>query len=346
MKNLFWFLKKGLLAGIILAVLYAAALYLVRRPCDNLFPPLDRSYDFTLELGGRTLQGNTGSKLDYLLLYLTKLAPDGLNFSVDFYGGTYQGNSGGLIDNFILMDGAFEKSVLYFMRDVMQVLAPGNGVFMDIGANTGQHSLYMAQYSREVHAFEPYEPVLKRFRHMIEINGLENIVVHAVGLGEADEKLPFFEPPAENPGTGSFVDGFKNYNTFTSAEFRIVRGDDWLAGIGQPVVHLIKLDVEGYEQPVLKGLRETLVRHRPVIVVEISFGNTLSFQSKEELLSVLPPDYAYLEMPMALSGWCRGLYELVDYEEEFGESGMQVHLVLFPGELRDRIPTSSCSDGT
>ncbi len=267
MKNLFWFLKKGLLAAIILAVLYAAALYLVRRPCDNLFPPLDRSYDFTLELGGRTLQGNTGSKLDYLLLYLTKLAPDGLNFSVDFYGGTYQGNSGGLIDNFILMDGAFEKSVLYFMRDVMQVLAPGNGVFMDIGANTGQHSLYMAQYSREVHAFEPYEPVLKRFRHMIEINGLENIVVHAVGLGEADEKLPFFEPPAENPGTGSFVDGFKNYNTFTSAEFRIVRGDDWLAGIGQPVVHLIKLDVEGYEQPVLKGLRETLVRHRPVIVV-------------------------------------------------------------------------------
>ena len=342
MKKLLSFATKGLLALLILEVLYATALYLVRKPCDNLFPPLDRPYDYTLEIGGRSLRGNTGSTLDYLLLYLTRLAPRGLNFSIDFYGMVYEGNSLGWVDDFILMEGAYEKPMLYFLRDMMQILAPEDGIFMDIGANTGQHSMYMAQYSKKVHAFEPYEPMLRRFRRMIEINGLENIVVHAVGLGEVNEKLPFFEPPDENPGTGSFVDGFKSHNNFTSMELQIVRGDEWLAGIGEAVVHLIKLDVEGYEKPVLKGLRETLVRNRPVIVVEISYGNPLSFLNEEELLSVLPQDYAYLERPTRGSGWCRGQYELVEYTEGVGRSGGQVELVLFPAELGDKIPRSNC----
>jgi len=104
-----------------------------------------------------------------------------ISFLVDFYGYQYRGRSDNYIDAHILYCGAFEKPQLYFMRDVMQKKGAG-GIFVDVGANTGQHSLFMSQYSKEVHAFEPYPPVLARFRDMVSLNRIQNIHVHPVGL--------------------------------------------------------------------------------------------------------------------------------------------------------------------
>jgi len=184
--------------------------------CSRFFPGLDQPYDFTLQVGGRSISGNTGSPFGYSLLYLILLYPEGLDFNIDFYGMTYEGNSYSLIDHIILMKGAFEKGILYFMRDTMKSLAPDGGTFLDAGANTGQHSLFMSPYVNHVHAFEPWESVLRRFNRMIEINGLKNIVVHPVGLGEREETLSFYEPPRSNTGIGSFVKGFSEEQEYGS----------------------------------------------------------------------------------------------------------------------------------
>ena len=37
-----------------------------------------------------------------------------------------------------------------------------------------------------MHAFDPYEPVLTRFREMVSMNAIDNIVIHPVGLGSDD----------------------------------------------------------------------------------------------------------------------------------------------------------------
>ena len=44
---------------------------------------------------------------------------------------------------------------------------------------------------------------------------------------------------------------------------------------------LLKIDVEGFEKNVLAGLRDTLERSRPVAVVEVTYGNSLSFACLE-----------------------------------------------------------------
>ena len=106
---------------------------------------LDRPYDFTVKFGELVFSGNSGSSLDYLMLYLAKLAPRGVEFSLDFYGLVYEGHSHNQIDNSILMEGAYEKPILYLIRDVMMALAPDGGTFMDVGSNTGQHALFMSQ---------------------------------------------------------------------------------------------------------------------------------------------------------------------------------------------------------
>src|SRR3990167_2666358 len=134
-----------------------------------------------------------------------------IEFLVDSYGYKYHGRSDNYIDAHILYCGAYEKPLLYFLRDVMRTKG-ADGIFVDVGANTGQHSLFISQYSKEVHAFEPYPPVLARFRDMVASNGIQNIRLHPVGLGNQKAKLPFYEPPPDNLGTGSFDPQFKINN--------------------------------------------------------------------------------------------------------------------------------------
>ena len=147
------------------------------------------------------------------------------DFSTDFYGMRYEGNTKNLLDRAVLFAGGFEKPVLHFLKDVLKANFSNQGIVVDVGANVGQHSLYMSRYARRVHAFEPYKPVLERFRRMIELNSIKNIVIHPVGLGNKNEKIPFFKPPEFNLGTGSFEGRFYSANT-PFEELEIVIGDE------------------------------------------------------------------------------------------------------------------------
>src|SRR5690606_15480032 len=123
------------------------------------------------------------------------------------------------------------------------------------------------------------------------LNNLEHITVHPVGLSDNNTRLPFFAPTGRNMGIGSFDASTTSKGNVSIGELELVRGDDYflMQGIGR--IDLLKMDVEGFEKPALKGLRETLRRTRPLIVCEITYGKELSFTSREDLLDHLPPDY-------------------------------------------------------
>ena len=154
-------------------------------------------------------------------------------FSTDFFGLRYEGHSREQLDRHVLLYGAWEKPVLFFLRDAAQAIAArtdrgGAPVhFVDVGANTGQHSLFMAQHVDRVHAIEPWQRVLERLRHHIALNELENIEIHPVGLGAEPAELPFFEPPESNLGIGSFVDGFAVANRPSQLRMQIVTATPW-----------------------------------------------------------------------------------------------------------------------
>ena len=165
-------------------------------------------------------------------------------------------------------------------------------VFFDIGANVGQHSLFMSRLVKEVHAFEPYPPVLDRFRKMVKINRIDNIFIHPMGLGNQNGQLPFFEPPDSNMGAGSFINEEGTINKNNSMP--IVIGDEWLKKAGISRVDIIKCDVQGYEKQALLGLKYTLEKNRPIIVMELILGLEESFQSIDDFYATFPPDYEFL----------------------------------------------------
>src|SRR5439155_26858784 len=191
-----------------------------------------------------------------------------LEFETRFYGMKYFGNTQNLVDNVILKLGAYERPALYFFRDLIGDAQLSQGVFLDLGANVGEYSLFMSRYVKEVHAFEPYPPVLARLRRHVEANAIKNIIVHPVGVGNKSSSVEFFAPPKDNLGSGSFIRGLDEENTTVGVKFPIVRLDDELASLKNIV--LVKMDIEGYERFALEGLAGILAKNRPTVFMEIS----------------------------------------------------------------------------
>ena len=186
------------------------------------------------------------------------------DFEIEDFGYRYRGNTGNLVDAYTYYFGAYEKPQLFFMRDTLTATGP-QAVTLDVGANLGLYTLPAARYSGQVHAFEPYPPVLARLRHNLESNQVPNVTVHPVGLGATEADLPFAPPPDDNLGLGSF-----EHVTGGAADQRlkVVAGDVYLREAGVTRVDFIKMDIEGFEKPALAGLRQTLQRDRPIVLLE------------------------------------------------------------------------------
>ena len=256
-----------------------------------------------------------------------------IDFRVDYFGMIYEGRSGNLLDDHILYYGAQEKYILYFMRDVAESLGNNEVIFLDIGANVGQHSLFMSKHVKYVHSFEPYPPVLKRFRKLVAINQISNIFIHPVGLGDKSGQIPFYEPPDSNLGAGSFINTEETANK--NSILPIVIGDEWLKKIRTSKVDIIKCDIEGYEKLAFLGLRHTLARNRPIIVMELNLGLEDSFQSIDDFYATFPPDYKFLFF--CVKEPLTGHYELCQYDRFSFKKKESYEIVVFPKEKESII---------
>ena len=130
-------------------------------------------------------------------------------------------------------------------------------VALDIGAHVGFWSFYLAQYFREVHAFEPVHVFVDCFRENVKHG---NVILHETALGNRAGFVEM-EVPAENSGmthVGAGAGGSTPIET--------------LDAFGIAGVDLVKIDVEGYERFVLEGARQTLLRDKPVVIVEQKSG--------------------------------------------------------------------------
>ena len=249
------------------------------------------SYRFYRFLWNRHLVPSRLTRYVYKRLSKLGEAPEH-PFVRDFFGLQYHGNLNNNIDFNIYFYGAFEKPLLYFLRDTMTRLQQDQALFVDIGANVGQHSLFMAAHGAQVHSFEPFDRVRKQLQLQITKNGLQSITVHPFGLSNENTSLPFFAPTGNNVGIGSFDASTASKGNVSIGELALVKGDDYLASQAITKIDIVKMDVEGFEKFAIEGLHQTLTATRPIIVCEITYGQALSFGSLSELQQALPENYA------------------------------------------------------
>jgi FkbM family methyltransferase len=184
--------------------------------------------------------------------------------------------------------------------------------------------------------------VAARFRQMIEINKVKNINLWPIGLGKEQGNLPFTLPPARNPAIGSLIKDWYKDGKNEQITVEIKRGDDLPSEVTSDV-DLIKLDTEGYEKNIIIGLRETLRRNRPIIVMELNIGGDERWVSEEDIYKNCPPDYKLLVIT-PLYPLADGRYRLEEFSSIRRDSNTfssQPNVLLFPSEKQDKIPLTN-----
>lgn len=153
----------------------------------------------------------------------------------------------------------YEMSELQRLRTIF----PEGGVFADIGANAGNHTLFAAKYLRASKVI-PFEPNPRAFELLVQnvlVNGLADVVdLSRLGIGVSDQQAGGFamQDRERNLGGAKMLEG--------KGDLEVHRGDALLADV---TPDFIKVDVEGMEMKVLSGLSGVLERCRPVMMVEV-----------------------------------------------------------------------------
>lgn len=261
--------------------------------------------------------------------------PKSFRFEMPYFGFVYTGESGNWIDDRVLQFGAFEKPELFLLREIV---ADQRGfIFLDVGANTGLYTLFMAPLVERVHAVEPFPPVLQKLRAHIEKNHLKNVDVHPVGFGNQKGSLLFHAPPQANHGVGSFssdfADGWRasDGQQFLDGQLPLEIGDQYLEEHSVGQIDVMKLDIEGYEKLALQGLKQTLLKSRPYILMELNTLNVEGFHSLEELEATFPPNYRFFAIKYNLEDLDTGHYEL---EPLMRLPSRQINILAVPHDRR------------
>jgi FkbM family methyltransferase len=173
------------------------------------------------------------------------------------------------------VEGRVEKAILGEL---------GEGqVFYDIGANIGWYSLLAARVvgpAGRVVAFEPSLSNASLAQHNAAVNRFGNVTVVCAGLTDEDGWVTFLDK-------GNLQGRLDKDDFDAQAEWRakrdqrvhgrspvpVARLDSWLEQTGEPAPDVVKIDVEGAELGVLRGMSETIRRGGPTLVIELHRTN-------------------------------------------------------------------------
>lgn len=156
----------------------------------------------------------------------------------------------------------YENGMLYFIENYRKrELAGRQPVIIDVGACIGNHTIFFAKVmGAYVYAFEP----VKANMELLKANALLNGVFHQIlpilkGAGSARSQVKFQPDTTGNSGMGKISpEGFDTID--------LVPIDQVISPSHE--VDVMKIDVEGYNIPVLEGARRTIEHDHPEIYIE------------------------------------------------------------------------------
>jgi len=167
----------------------------------------------------------------------------------------------------------FGSYALVLVQAMKRFLKSGD-TFIDVGANIGYLSAIGAGIvgpRGKVHCFEPVPDYFARLRRLAELNPAYSIIPSPSGLGEVAGQQNIFV--TREAGQSTFVPSYKmEPDIVATLDVPVARLDAYLETHKVSEVALIKIDAEGFELPILKGLQCYFERasHRPPIICEIA----------------------------------------------------------------------------
>jgi FkbM family methyltransferase len=161
----------------------------------------------------------------------------------------------------------------------LQRLDLAGKVVFDVGAFHGLLTLFFARRARQVVCYEPNPANHQRLIENLRLNHIDNVTVRNLGLGAVSCSAEMVWSPAM-PGAAtvaatSMSKSIRSQATAEHGDIRITTLDMELSETALPSPDFIKIDVEGYELPVLEGARQLLEARHPKLYLEIH-GETMN----------------------------------------------------------------------
>ena len=213
----------------------------------------------------------------------------------------------------------FDSSV-FFTRYGIDKLTTLDSVrnkhIIDAGGYVGDTALLFSSYTdKSIHVFEASPSNMDIIRETIRLNQLENIVPVSKALGE-------------NSGTATFSLGERNscnslverpgYNYPNHIEVPVITLDDYVRE-NNLEVGLIKVDIEGGEQLLLKGAVETIRTQHPILLISIYHSANDFFEIKP-MIKKMCDKYTFRIIKPANSAIVIETILLAEVRDESGEN--------------------------
>jgi FkbM family methyltransferase len=192
---------------------------------------------------------------------------------------------------------------------IAKTVKPG-WVCADVGAFIGYYTLLLAKSvgaTGKVIAFEPFPSNFQILCENIALNGYQNVVLENKAVMDKSQTVNFRSTVTKGLDHGvSVMTGFGMYHAVSLDDYWGNRTDR---------LNFVKIDVEGAEAAVLKGMERVMRRDRPILLVELH-----AFDQQGENHPAL----------RCLKEFC---YEIVQLPRQRGEfRGGEVHILAQPKE--------------
>jgi len=192
--------------------------------------------------------------------------------------------------------GAYEPIEAYLFT---RLVRPGLTV-VDAGANVGQYTLLAASGvgpTGAVHCFEPAAANFARLEAHLVANRLTNVRANRSALWHEPAEVRLGLPADTVGNAGSFSVGVSALSVVAAPAEPF---DAYAERTGVGRVDLVKMDIEGAEWAALRGMRRTLERDRPLLLMEVN-------RDACRLVGYDPQEFwELLVLPLGYTAWAIG----------------------------------------
>jgi FkbM family methyltransferase len=200
-----------------------------------------------------------------------------------------------LVQQTILLEGVWDPILTAFIE---RTLGPDD-VFIDVGAHVGYFTLLASRRvgpGGSVLAIEPNPFALEQLRQNVERNGLQNVLIERAACGDSRYMAKLYLHTESNSSMASLYAG--SVAGSTAVEVPCTPLDDLCRDRGVRRVRLVKVDVEGAEPAVLRGMERIMREMGPAIVLELHPELLKDVGTPFESVRALLDDFDYALEPL------------------------------------------------
>jgi FkbM family methyltransferase len=161
-----------------------------------------------------------------------------------------------------------------WMCEVLKTILPlKQGTFLDIGINVGQTLIKLKTVDHQVNyiGFEPNPTCVFYVHELIKANKYVNTTVFPIGISDKNQvvQLNFYSDGDTDAGASMIKDLRPNATIYRKEYIPCFNFDSIQKELALENISIVKIDVEGAELEVLKGIEAFIRSMRPFILIEI-----------------------------------------------------------------------------